>query len=43
MVDSTKYVNAVQSFVEIAAPTAPREKKDQSKAEKPQATINKDD
>jgi len=43
MVDSTKYVNAVQSFVEIAAPTAPREKKDQGKAEKPQATINKDD
>jgi hypothetical protein len=43
MVDSTKYLNAVQSFVEIAGPTAPREKKDQSKAENPQATINIDD
>jgi hypothetical protein len=40
MVDSTKYLNAVQSFVGIAGPTAPSEKKDQSKAEKPQATIN---
>jgi hypothetical protein len=40
MVDSTKYLNAVQRFVEIAGPTAPSEKKNQSKADKPQATIN---